>query len=257
MCVHERASATRAARSRCSGTWGTIRRSTRLRRFCCGGCRARDGVTSRRTPARPSSSLCPCTSDIKTRQSGRESASSPVSFLFVQVSKNTKTRSVGESRLNERVVDFLPHLTAENADRAAFANSSLAKRVPRGARATTWGVHTIAYPPCRAALDQTNVQAHRHVFFVGKGHLTPTGRCDAWWRAPRDDRLKRAIRIAYSVNVLPAGVVSNENRTYDVLVQKASFFPIRATRRRKRVKLSKRGLEYSMAVRNLYRNVRV
>ena len=39
--------------------------------------------------------------------------------------------------------------------------------------------------------------AHRHLFLVGKGHLTPHDRCDAWWRSPTG-LLKKAMRFAYS-----------------------------------------------------------
>ena len=64
------------------------------------------------------------------------------------------------------------------------------------------GYHQVCAQPANlkiaASLPYLNEHtAHRHVFLVGKGHLAPADRCDAWWRDPRG-LLRRAMRFAYS-----------------------------------------------------------
>jgi len=39
--------------------------------------------------------------------------------------------------------------------------------------------------------------AHRHFFLVGKGHIVPRDKCDAWWKKP-EGLLHEAMRFAYS-----------------------------------------------------------
>ena len=59
-----------------------------------------------------------------------------------------------------------------------------------------------------------NRTAHRHVFLVGKGHLTPKGpACDDWWEKP-EGLLRSAQRFAYSPDYVEVDEASHSHRSY-------------------------------------------
>lgn len=95
------------------------------------------------------------------------------------------------------------------------ADAFIVAVLPKAKMGSTWksscAKHSITHEELMAALPHmTEANAHKHVFFVGKGHPNAEA-CETWWKKPQG-LLRKAWRMSYSDSWAGEGQYGQESQ---------------------------------------------